>query len=108
MMRGRHSRLSDDEVSIGRLFDEIDEIRLDSLRVSHVTTEVYEKQIAGQIHDLANVVADLVVLIREHLSCHDCQVVDHTHTKLPGDVGTGRVAKVFDGVVMENDENEGR
>jgi hypothetical protein len=94
--------LSDEEevsqVSIGKLFDALDEIRADSLRIGKVTTEIYEKQIAGQVHDLADVVADVVFLVRAHLSCHDCRVVDHAH------VGNDGVERVFEGVVDRVDE----
>jgi hypothetical protein len=85
--------LSDDEPSIGRLYEELDEIKLDTHRIGKVTTEIFEKQLAGEIHELANVVADVIYLVREHLSCHDCRIVDHTH-------GTeGAVEQVYDGVV---------
>jgi hypothetical protein len=88
----------ENEVSIGRLFDQVDEVRIDSLRVGKLTTEVYEKQIAGQIHDLADVVADVVYLLRDHLSCHDCKVVDHEH------LDASAVERVLDGVVERVDE----
>jgi hypothetical protein len=94
--------LSDDgtqsEVSIGKLFEDLDEIRENALRIGTVTTEIYEKQIAAQVSELANVVADVVYLVREHLSCHDCRVVDHAH------VGNDGVERVFDGVVDRVDE----
>jgi hypothetical protein len=89
--------LTEHEVSVGRLFDDIDEIRLSSMRVSKLTTEVYEKQIAGQIHDLAGVLADVVYVLQEHRSCHDCKVVDHEH------VHGSAVERVFDGVVERID-----
>jgi hypothetical protein len=93
-----------DDVSFGALFEAVDEIRLSSVRTRDKTTEFYEKEIAGQVYELATVVSDVLSMIRGHLSCHDCQVVDHTHTKLPGDIGTGRVQKVWDSVVVEDDE----
>lgn len=66
--------------SIGELFHEIDEVKADSLAIAQKSTERFESDLASGQHDLAGVVADLVYLLREHLSCHDCRVVDHTHT----------------------------
>lgn len=94
--------MSEDDVSFGTLFESVDEIRLDSVRTRDKTTEFYEKQIAQQVYDLATVLTDVLSMIRGHLSCHDCQVVDHTHTLDDG--RSGRVFKVFDGVVTRVDE----
>jgi hypothetical protein len=87
--------------SIGRLYESIDRIRVDSLLVARGTTESYEKELATQVHDLADVVADVLYLLREHLSCHDCKVVDHTHY---GSVRGSSVEQVFEGVVERVDE----
>jgi hypothetical protein len=91
--------LTESEVSIGGLFGSLEEVQDDTLRIGKLTTEVYEKQIAGGVHDLAGVVADLLYLVREHLSCHDCRVVDHTHRA----EGFG-VEIVYDGIVERVDE----
>jgi hypothetical protein len=80
------------EVSIGDLFERLEKIRAISLQASRKSTEFYERDIAGGLHELGNVVADMLYLLREHLSCHDCQVADHNHTLGPG----GRVAQVYD------------
>lgn len=87
--------------SIGSIFESLDTIREDCLRIGKLTTEVYEKQIAGEVHDLAEVVADLVYLLREHLSCHDCKVVDHAHFTEDGEGDA--VEQVFEGVVERVD-----
>jgi hypothetical protein len=97
--------LSEDEFSFGELFETVDDIRLNSVRARDKTTEFHEKQIAQQVYDLATVMTDVISMIRGHLSCHDCQVVDHTQNLDDG--RSGRVFKVFNGVVMGDDE-EGR
>lgn len=51
--------------SLGDLFERVDKIR------TH-TTEHYEQELAG-------VVYDLLVVVREHFSCHDCNVPEHRH-----------------------------
>lgn len=89
----------DPEISIGKLWESLDEVRANTLRIGKVTTEIYEKQLAGEIHDLAEVMSDIVYLVREHLSCHDCRVVDHTHdTELHAGVEL-----VYEGVVSRTD-----
>ena len=88
--------MSDREISIGGLFELLDAIREQTLAASKGTTEVYEKRISDAVFDLAGVVADVVYLMREHLSCHDCRVVDHTHDT--GEFAAG-VEQVYDGVV---------
>jgi len=64
------------------LFEQLEKIRALSNQAAKKTTEFYEKEVATQLHDLADVVADMLYLIQEHLSCHDCTVVDHDHTIL--------------------------
>jgi len=41
-------------------------------RIRKQTTERYEQQLSYEIQRLANIVEDLAVIVREHLSCHDC------------------------------------
>jgi hypothetical protein len=72
--------------SIGDLFERIDKVRALASQASEKTTEFYEQEIATQVKDLADVVADIVYLHREHLSCHDCKVADHTHHDREGRV----------------------
>jgi hypothetical protein len=90
------------EVSIGGLFEQLETIRAVSLQAAKKSTEFYEKDIALQLHDLGNVVADMLYLIQEHLSCHDCKVVDHTHQGLGG---RGRVWQVFELVAERGGED---
>jgi hypothetical protein len=99
--------LSEDEFSFGELFETVDDIRLNSVRARDKTTEFHEKQIAQQVYDLATVMTDVISMIRGHLSCHDCQIVDHTHARLPGDISSGRVLEVFDGALVEDDKEGG-
>jgi hypothetical protein len=95
--------LSEDDVSFGALFESVDEIRLNSAGTRNKTTEFHEKQIAQQVYDLATVVSDVLSMIRGHLSCHDCRVVDHEH--ISGQPwAAGAVERVFDGVVERVDE----
>jgi hypothetical protein len=89
------------EVSIGELFEQLETIRAVSLQAAKKSTEFYERDIAAQLHELGNVVADMLYLLREHLSCHDCKVADHNHTIGPG----ARVAKVFDEVKERGGED---
>lgn len=87
----------DDEISIGLLFEQLDEVNRVSLNAARKSTEFYEKEISGQLHDLSSVVADLLVLLREHLSCHDCEVVNHSHHPYHLVEGAGHVSQVFPG-----------
>lgn len=83
----------DDEISIGQLFEQLEVIRTVSLQAAKKTTGFYEKDIATELHDLGDVVSDILYLLREHLSCHDCVVVDHTHDLDDG--RSGRIYRVF-------------
>lgn len=85
----------DEEISIGNLFEELERVLAQSATVAVHTTEVYEVQLAGLIHDLGSVVTDVLYLVREHLSCHDCEIPDHFHTS--ADNRVRRVVKVFPG-----------
>jgi len=89
-------------VSIGKLFEALQEIRRESLKISMKTTEPMEKELAGQMVDLSDTVADVLVLLREHLSGHDAKVIDHTHS-LIGEyrAKTDRVFGVFAGEIVE-------
>jgi hypothetical protein len=68
-----------EEVSIGELFETLEKVRTFSAQAAQKSTEFYERDIAHGVTDLGSVVADILYLLREHLSCHDCRVVDHNH-----------------------------
>jgi hypothetical protein len=64
--------LTESEVQFGRLYESLDETRQVTLNVAKKSTEFYEKQLAGEVHSLAQVMADVLYLVSEHLTCHDC------------------------------------
>ena len=68
-----------EEVSIGELFETLEKVRTLSAQAAQKSTEFYERDLAHGLTDLGSVVADILYLLREHLSCHNCEIVDHTH-----------------------------
>lgn len=92
------------EVSIGDLFEQLEVIRAVSLQAAKKTTEFYEKDVAQQLHDLGSVVADILYVLREHLSCHDCKIVDHLHHIIEIPV-TGKVLQLFPNELVEGGES---
>jgi biotin carboxylase len=71
-MRGRPCRLTESEVKIGQLYEALDDAKEVSLKIAKKSTTFYEKQLAGEVHSLAQVMADVLYLVSEHLTCHDC------------------------------------
>ena len=60
------------EVQIGRLYGELNGVREAVSRIGGKTTEIFEKQLAGEVEQLVETVADVLYLVSEHLTCHDC------------------------------------
>lgn len=58
--------------SIGDLFERLEKVRTLAAQAAQKSTEFYERDIAHSVTDLGHVVADMLYLLRDHLSCHDC------------------------------------
>lgn len=85
-----------DTPNIGELFVQLEEKRNRLLDIGGKMTNPLEQRLAHATFDLAHCVSDVLYLLREHLACHDCTVVDHVH----GDSGVTAVeagnARVFE------------
>lgn len=73
--------------SLGYIFEALDEARRGANAVQLKSSEPYERDLATAMVDLAGVVESVLVILRDHLSCHDCMVVDHVHM-IPGNLLT--------------------
>jgi len=58
--------------SFGYLFERLEQVENTAEEVMGNSTEFYEKRIADALMDLHSTVEDIVIILRDHLACHDC------------------------------------
>lgn len=63
--------------SAEKVFETLDNVRNKLLDVAKGTTEYYERQMAQAAFDLAEATADVVYLLREHLTYHSVEGGNH-------------------------------
>lgn len=58
--------------SFGWLFEHTNKARAHAQKVRLGTTESFERELAQGVYELSEVIEDLLIIVRDHLSCHDC------------------------------------
>ena len=74
--------------SLGFMLDSLALAKTDAKRVHTDTSEPLERDLARVVMHVIDRVEDIVVVLRDHLSCHDCTVAPHIHgmSRSTGDV----------------------
>ena len=64
--------IAEDPPSFGWIFERLEQVKNTAHEVQQESTEFYEKRLADALWDLAYSMEDLTIVVRDHLSCHDC------------------------------------
>jgi len=74
--------LADDGIerpSIGDLLEKVEQVQSSVATLAGVLPVAGERALATDVHALSLVVEAIIVEIREHLSCHNCDFERHRH-----------------------------
>lgn len=84
------------EVSFGWVFDRLTRAKVKLNDANRQTTEHYERQIGEATLEAVEALEDVVIVLRDHLSCHDCDEEgssDEIEDEVPGNGNEGRHVK---------------
>lgn len=94
-------------ISFGALFERLGRAQSDVAHATARTSEPLERDLGLGVMKLGEVIDDILVALREHFACHDCNVPEHYHDLQPFDriLGHGAITSGLHPVTTQEEDS---